>query len=202
MQGDPVTSKLILIGGGARSGKSRFAMGYACDLGERRLFVATAEARDQEMRERIARHRGERGSLFRTVEEPLDLVRALRDSGDAEVVLVDCLTLWLSNRLLFDRDEAVCTDHVHALAQALVHRRCHIVVVSNEVGLGLVPESPLGRSFRDLAGRMHQQLAAVADEIYFAAMGMLLRLRPAPVVALHPSERPASGLPGPAKAPG
>jgi adenosylcobinamide kinase/adenosylcobinamide-phosphate guanylyltransferase len=185
-----MTPKLILVGGGARSGKSRFALGYAEKLGQRRVFIATAEAGDEEMRQRIRRHRDERGERFRTLEAPLDLARALRDAGDAEVVVIDCLTLWLANRLLRDGEESVATEGIRELVGALAHRRCHTVVVSNEVGLGLVPESALGRSFRDLAGSMHQQLAASADEVYLAAMGMVLRLRPDPVTALRAGEIP------------
>jgi adenosylcobinamide kinase/adenosylcobinamide-phosphate guanylyltransferase len=185
-----MTSKLILVGGGARSGKSRFALGYAEKLGQQRVFIATAEAGDEEMHARIRRHRDERGARFRTLEEPLDLPRALRDAGAAEVVVIDCLTLWLANRLLRDGEESAAANGIRALVEALTHRRCHTVVVSNEVGLGLVPESALGRSFRDLAGSMHQQLAASADEVYLAAMGMVLRLRPDPVTALRAGEIP------------
>jgi adenosylcobinamide kinase/adenosylcobinamide-phosphate guanylyltransferase len=185
-----MTAKLVLVGGGARSGKSRFALGYAEKLGQRRVFIATAEAGDEEMRARIRRHRDERGARFQTLEEPLDLPRALRDADGAEVVVVDCLTLWLANRLLRDGDETAVAEGIRAVVEALDHRRCHTVVVSNEVGLGLVPESALGRSFRDLAGSMHQQLAAVADEVYLAAMGMLIRLRPDPMRALRAGELP------------
>jgi adenosylcobinamide kinase/adenosylcobinamide-phosphate guanylyltransferase len=185
-----MTSKLILVGGGARSGKSRFALSYAERLGQRRVFIATAEAHDAEMRERIQRHRDERGGRFQTVEEPFDLPRALQDVGHAEVVVIDCLTLWLANRLLRDGEEAVVTDEIRRLVDTLARRRCHTVVVSNEVGMGLVPENALGRRFRDLAGAMHQRLATIADEVYLAAMGMLIRLQPSPVTAFRAGELP------------
>jgi adenosylcobinamide kinase/adenosylcobinamide-phosphate guanylyltransferase len=182
--------KLILVGGGARSGKSRFAMDYAKALGGSRIFVAPAQATDAEMQDRIQRHREERGTAFRTIEEPLQLCRVLRQVEDADVVLVDCLTLWLSNLLLAGRGADAVETEVAELVRELSLRRHHVVLVSNEVGLGIVPESGLGRIFRDLAGRTHQQLAAEADEVYFAALGLVMRLIPAPVVALRPGQIP------------
>ena len=173
-------SRTILVGGGARSGKSRFALGYARRLGARRAFVATAEGLDEEMRERIARHRQERGDSFATLEAPVELPGALAEL-DAEVVVIDCLTLWLSNLLVAGMAPAAIEERVEALAAVLARRRFHALVVSNEVGLGLVPETPLGRAFRDLAGWAHQRLARAADEIYLAAMGIVLRVHPAPV---------------------
>jgi adenosylcobinamide kinase/adenosylcobinamide-phosphate guanylyltransferase len=171
---------LVLVGGGARSGKSGFALRHARGLGERRVFVATAEALDDEMSERIARHRDERGSAFATVEAPRELVATL-EGIVADVVVIDCLTLWLSNLLVAEVPPAVIDERVEALAQVLARRRFHAVLVSNEVGMGLVPETPLGRAFRDLTGRAHQRLARVADEIFLAAMGIVLRVHPGPV---------------------
>jgi adenosylcobinamide kinase/adenosylcobinamide-phosphate guanylyltransferase len=170
----------ILVGGGARSGKSRFALGYARRLGRRRAFVATAEGLDEEMRARIADHRAERGDAFTTVEAPVELPRALAEL-DAEVVVVDCLTLWLSNLLVAGIPQAAIEERVEALAGVLGRRRFHALVVSNEVGMGVVPETPLGRAFRDVTGRAHQRLAGAADEIYLAAMGLVLRVHPGPV---------------------
>lgn len=177
----PARGRIILIGGGARSGKSAFALARARSLGARRVFVATAEASDGEMRERIARHQAERGPDFETVEAPLDLTGALRSLDGAEVVLVDCLTLWISNLLLAGLSDAEVLAKVSELAQLLAASRFHALLVTNEVGMGLVPESALGRRFRDLAGRVHQRLARVADEVYLAALGLMLRLRPEPV---------------------
>jgi adenosylcobinamide kinase / adenosylcobinamide-phosphate guanylyltransferase len=182
--------KIILVGGGARSGKSRFALSYARALGARRLFVATAEARDAEMGERIARHRDERGDEFTTREEPLHLARLLAEDHAADVILVDCLTLWLSNLLLREHAPSAIEAQVDDLLAAIAPRRQHVILVSNEVGLGIVPESALARSFRDIAGRAHQQIAAVADEVYLAAMGMLVRLVPEPVRAFRPGQLP------------
>jgi adenosylcobinamide kinase/adenosylcobinamide-phosphate guanylyltransferase len=170
--------RTILVGGGARSGKSRFALGYARHLGARRTFVATAQGLDDEMRARIASHRLERGNAFITLEAPVELPGALAEL-ETDVVVVDCLTLWLSNLLLAgvpDLDE-----RVEALTAVLARRRFHALVVSNEVGMGVVPETALGRIFRDLTGRAHQRLARAADEVYLAAMGLVLRLHPAPV---------------------
>jgi adenosylcobinamide kinase / adenosylcobinamide-phosphate guanylyltransferase len=183
-------TKIILVGGGARSGKSRFAMDYARTLGERRLFVATAQAFDAEMGERIARHREERGLAFTTVEEPVQLARVMREATAMDVVLVDCLTLWLSNLLLQGRSPDDIERDVDEVVTALRLRRHHVVLVSNEVGFGIVPENALGRAFRDIAGRTHQRLVAEADEVYLAAMGLLVRLIPAPVKAFRPGELP------------
>ncbi len=174
--------RLIVVGGGVRSGKSAFALELARGLGSRRAFVATARAFDGEMRERIDRHVLERGSEFVTYEEPTELASLLARL-DADVVVVDCLTLWLSNQLLRDPAPPIAAleAEIERLVAALRERRNHVILVTNEVGMGVVPESALGRSFRDLAGRAHQRVCAVADAIYFAAMGCMLRLAPAPV---------------------
>jgi adenosylcobinamide kinase / adenosylcobinamide-phosphate guanylyltransferase len=179
--------RLIVVGGGARSGKSAFALQLALGLGSRRAFVATAQAFDAEMRERIERHVQERGTAFDTYEEPVELARLLGEVS-ADVIVVDCLTLWLSNLLLRDPtpDTRALEAEIERLANALAARRGHVIVVTNEVGMGVVPETPLGRSFRDLAGRTHQRVCAVADEIYFAAVGCMLRLLPAPIELVAP----------------
>lgn len=182
--------RLVLIGGGARSGKSRFALTYAEQLGVRHVFVATAQASDSEMAERIARHQSERHAGWVTVEEPLALPETL-SRVEADVVLVDCLTLWLANLLL--RGDAVVDVEaaVERLVQAATARRGHVVIVTNEVGMGIVPEHALGRIFRDVAGRAHQRLAATADEVYMAMLGLVVRLRPGPLVAFPPDGVPA-----------
>jgi adenosylcobinamide kinase/adenosylcobinamide-phosphate guanylyltransferase len=181
---------LILVGGGARSGKSAFALRYARRLGERRVFIATAQAYDEEMRVRIARHREERGAVFTTVEEPLDLIGALGRAPAGAVVLVDCLTLWLSNLLLADRTEADLLRAIDDLVMVAPARPGVTLLVSNEVGMGLVPETPLGRRFRDMTGIAHQRLAAVAAESYAAVMGVVLRLYPEPVRTFRAGETP------------
>lgn len=175
------TSGLTLIGGGVRSGKSRFALARATTLGPRRCFIATAEAGDDEMRTRIVSHQRERDDRFDTIEEPLDLVSRLETLREYDVIVVDCLTLWLSNRLLHDEAESVVRRHVDALAHELAGAHARVIVVSNEVGMGVVPPSALGRAFRDLSGYAHQHLASIADEVLFAAMGVVLELVPGPV---------------------
>jgi adenosylcobinamide kinase / adenosylcobinamide-phosphate guanylyltransferase len=178
---------IALIGGGVRCGKSAFALALARKLGEQRLFIATAEALDSEMSARIAAHRAERGADFATLEEPLALAEAIEHSS-ADVIIVDCLTLWLSNLLLRECSDAQIEARVTGLAHALQARRAHSVLVSNEVGMGVVPESALGRRFRDCAGRAHQQLAALADHVYFGALGSMLRLRPGPICLQRPED--------------
>jgi adenosylcobinamide kinase/adenosylcobinamide-phosphate guanylyltransferase len=173
----------VLVGGGARSGKSRFALSRALLLGQHGLFVATAEPSDEEMRARIARHREERGSRLRTVEAPVDLPETLDGARGHDVVLVDCLTLWLANLLVRGASAEEALSRVEDLRGALRRRVAPVVLVTNEVGMGLVPETALGRTFRDVAGLAHQRLARDADEIHLCALGMVLRLRPDPVVA-------------------
>jgi adenosylcobinamide kinase / adenosylcobinamide-phosphate guanylyltransferase len=186
----PPAARIALIGGGARSGKSGFALARARRLGQRRVFIATGQPLDGEMSERIAAHVRTRGSDFRTVEEPLDLPEALRAIDDADVVVVDCLTLWLSNLLCRGDSEAHIDARVAALISALERRRFHALVVTNEVGMGVVPESALGRRFRDLVGRAHQRLAAAADEIFLAILGTILRIRPEPLAPVTEDTHP------------
>jgi adenosylcobinamide kinase/adenosylcobinamide-phosphate guanylyltransferase len=179
MQQKPLT---VLIAGGVRSGKSAYALVRARELGARRAFIATAQAFDDDMRERARRHREERADAFVTIEAPHQLVGALCEaSAHADVVVVDCLTLWLSNLLLEGLAQAQIAERVRELCALLPTLSAHVVVVSNEVGMGVVPESALGRAFRDVSGAAHQALSRQADELYFAVMGQLLRLRPGPV---------------------
>lgn len=169
------------MGGGVRSGKSTFALARARSLGTRRAFIATAQAFDDEMRDRIARHRDERGSEFRTIEAPLEVAEAVSTLADIDVVVIDCLTLWLSNLLMRELATEQILARADALVAELARRRFHAIVVTNEVGMGIVPETPLGRAFRDLAGMIHQRVAREADEIDVAILGTVLRLKPAPI---------------------
>lgn len=166
----------VLVGGGARSGKSAFALRRAEALGARRVFVATGQPFDGEMEARIARHRDERGDRYRTVEAPVALPEALAALLDADVVVIDCLTLWLSNLLLADEAEPAITSRIDQLAAELARRRFHAVVVTSEVGMGVIPPTRLGRRFQDLAGTAHQRIARVADEIHLAVLGTILHL--------------------------
>lgn len=182
----PARSKqLVLVGGGARSGKSRFALAHALRLGSRRVLVATAEALDDEMRLRIARHRDDRGDTFRTVEEPRALCRAIERIGDADVVVVDCLTLWLANLLREPAAPERVDEEVETLLGVIVTRPFVTIVVANEVGMGVVPDHPLGRLFRDVAGRANQRFSARAGEVYLAVLGSVLRLVPGPVATVE-----------------
>lgn len=168
-----MTNTLIL--GGARSGKSRRALALAEKTSERRVFLATAEALDDEMAARIARHKAERGEGWETVEAPLDLVEALEAAATPDMVcVVDCLTLWLSNLMHHRRDVERETAR---LSRALDAWPGSIILVSNEVGLGLVPETELGRAFRDAQGRLNQAIAQVCDRVEFVAAGLPLTLK-------------------------
>jgi len=173
----------IFITGGARSGKSRFAEELAHRFGTPLGYLATAHALDDEMAERIAMHRQRRGDAWRTMEEPLHLTQALAGcNGSCKAVLVDCLTLWLSNLLLHyeERHEDAQTlimEDVQRLAATLRGMRTPVIVVSNEVGQGIVPENCLARRFRDIAGQANQIVAAMADEVYMVVSGIPLRLK-------------------------
>jgi adenosylcobinamide kinase / adenosylcobinamide-phosphate guanylyltransferase len=165
---------LTLIGGGSRSGKSRYALQLARKHGPRLVFLATAEPFDKEMEARIAQHRADRGADFTTVEEPIDIATVIRET-EADAIVVDCLTLWLSNIMLsFGRD--VDAD-IETLVEAAKNARAALVLVTNEVGCGIVPETNLGRDFRDRAGILNQRIAAVADEVYWMAFGCPLKLK-------------------------
>jgi len=178
-------SKLVLIGGGARSGKSAYAVQRALALGSRRVFLATAEAFDDEMRTRIAAHVAERAHHFTTVEAPRDLEQALESiqvRAQVDVVVIDCLTLWLSNLLLAQVPAAEIEQRVARLAHVCEVAAFPVLLVTNEVGFGLVPDTALGRQFRDISGRAHQRLARSAGEVLLAALGCMLRIKPSPVV--------------------
>ncbi len=172
--------ELTLILGGAKSGKTSLALSRCGDYPAFRLYLATAEAHDEEMTERIRRHQAERGPDWRTIEEPLDPAGVLRGLGKGEysVVLMDCLTLWLSNLMAgqgLNPDET--TVRVDDLAQAAAQAPCPVFIVSNEVGLGIVPDNKLARNFRDAAGMAHQRLARTASEVFMVTAGLDRRLK-------------------------
>ena len=165
---------IILITGGARSGKSTRAEARARAFPGRPVYVATAEALDAEMRERIARHRARRGNEWLEREIPIELVTALVETDGQGARLVDCLTLWLSNLMHAERDwkkEAIL------LAETLGRQNSPVVLVTNEVGLGIVPDNALARRFRDAAGILNQMVARVADEVEFAVAGLPMRVK-------------------------
>jgi len=165
----PSSSQLTLVLGGARSGKSCYAEGLIARLPPPWVYLATAQAFDGEMRVRILAHRARRAAGWRTVEVPLALPDALRDAEDAPV-LVDCLTLWLSNLMLGDADLAAA----EAALDAALRRAAPTVLVSNEVGLGIVPDNALARRFRDHAGQLHQRIAARAGRVVLMVAGLPL----------------------------
>jgi adenosylcobinamide kinase/adenosylcobinamide-phosphate guanylyltransferase len=171
--------RVALILGGTRSGKSRYALSLAARFPEPRLFVATCEPGDEEMCARIAQHRLERGPRWETRETPLKLAAALTAARDGYgVVLVDCLTMWLTNLMLKEQDNpAGLQQGLDDLLQALAARRRPTILVSNEVGWGIVPENPLAREFRDQAGRLNQRLAQLADLVVLVVAGIPLLLK-------------------------
>lgn len=162
----------VLILGGARSGKSRFAESLA--LGEKH-YIATAQAFDGEMTERIAAHKSRRGAGWVTHEQPLELPQLLAEiDAPGRFILVDCLTLWLSNLMLAERD---WQGPVSELCDVLKACKARVILVSNEVGMGLVPDTPLGRRFRDAQGIANQQVAQAVDQVVFVAAGLPLALK-------------------------
>lgn len=168
---------LRLLVGGARAGKSSLAARFASAAGAPVTLVATAEALDEEMTRRIARHRAGRPEDWRTIEEPLDLGRALRDAGE-DVVIVDCLTLWVSNSMGAGLSDAEIEERARAAAALAADRRSPSFVVTNEVGLGIVPASEAGRRFRDLLGCVNALWANAAEEVLLVVAGRALRLEP------------------------
>lgn len=168
-------ARTILITGGARSGKSALAERLALSLGQAPIYIATAEARDAEMADRIAAHQARRGEGWTTREVPLDLAGALDASDGAGPRLVDCLTLWLSNLMLAERD---CQAAAGELVACLGRQRAPTVLVTNEVGDGIVPTNALARAFRDAAGLLNQQVAAAADTVYLTVAGQPVRIKP------------------------
>jgi adenosylcobinamide kinase/adenosylcobinamide-phosphate guanylyltransferase len=174
----PLAHRTVLVLGGARSGKSRYAQALVEASGFAAVFIATATAGDGDMAARIARHKAERDARWRTVEEPLALAEALRrETAPERAVLVDCLTLWLSNLMLGGHNVDAGID---GAASAIVAAAGPLVVVSNEVGLGIVPESPLGRDFRDAQGRLNQIVAAACEAVVLMSAGLPLVIKPAP----------------------
>ncbi|BDI31710.1 adenosylcobinamide kinase/adenosylcobinamide phosphate guanyltransferase [Capsulimonas corticalis] len=177
-------SNLTLILGGARSGKSRYAQELAALEAQGRpvVYIATAQAGDEEMRERIARHQQDRPAEWRTVEEPLDVAAVLKRETKAGVILLDCLTFFVVNHMLRSGDAATCEAEtwdaeaaeaaVRELAQVAQQAAPTVIVVSNEVGMGLVPETALGRVFRDVAGRANQEMAAAATRVRLLVAGI------------------------------
>lgn len=166
-------SRITMVTGGARSGKSALAEKLVLQAGQPAIYIATAEARDGEMTQRIAQHRDRRGPGWRTVEEPRDLCAALAATDGQGARLVDCLTLWLANVLEDDPG-----SRIEALCNTLCAQASPVVLVTNELGLGIVPDNALARRFRDQHGWMNQAVAAAADQVWMAVSGLPLQLKP------------------------
>ncbi len=177
--------RLTLILGGARSGKSTYAQRLAAERGKEVVYVATAEAGDTEMAERIAAHRAERPAHWQTIEAPRAIGAAIRSgAAQADVILIDCLTLLANNIIVplpesitAQEAEAALNSEVEELLRAYDQSTAEWIIVSNEVGLGLVPPYPLGRVYRDALGRANQRLATVADEVLFMVAGLPLKVK-------------------------
>ena len=169
----------ILVTGGARSGKSDFAIRKCYDFSGKKAFLATAEALDEEMRRRVQSHQKSRGPDWVTIEEPVEISGSLKKAQEAYgVVLLDCITLWVSNLLTrVSLGEETVKERIEELVTLLPSLKCNLLVVTNEVGMGIVPEYPLVRTFRDLAGLANRRVAGVADEAYLMVSGLPLRLK-------------------------
>jgi len=172
-------STKILILGGCRSGKSSHALQLAESMGPRRVFVATCVPHDEEMQRRVDLHRQERGDSWTTREVPVDLAGTIRNTDSStDVMLVDCLTLWLSNLLMENDDEDRIRESIRDLADAVGSAACGMILVSNEVGAGIVPENRLARHYRDLAGWTNQAMAAACNRVIWTVAGIPVTIKP------------------------
>ncbi len=175
-------NKMILVIGGARSGKSSFSEKYALECGMKPFYIATAPCLDDEMRARIALHRAQREHVnWTTIESQVQLVEALQEAVEkgADTILVDCLTLWINNLLYEDSalNERIFSEKFTAILAQIKSIPCPITFVINEVGLGIVPESQIARTFRDISGRCAQMLASASDEVYWMVAGISQRIK-------------------------
>ncbi len=169
---------MIFITGGCRSGKSRYALDYANRHFSKKLFLATCEALDEEMAQRIENHKKVRGSEWRTIEEPVEIVNKIKEDGaGSEVILIDCLTLWLYNLLMKWDNELRIMEETEKLIDSLKKSPTSSILVSNEVGMGIVPADPLTRRYRDLLGAMNQKIAAALDAVIFMVSGIPIFLK-------------------------
>jgi len=175
-----MSNKIIFIIGGARSGKSSFALNEASKIKGQKAYIATAEALDSEMKERIEEHKKNRGDTWDTYEEPIKISTVLSDIKDRySVIVVDCLTLWLSNVMHNNLNtEKEIENLIKILSDlSIVNRQSSIFIVSNEVGMGIVPGNKIARKFRDLAGFLNQKVAEIADEVYLVTAGIPLKIK-------------------------
>lgn len=171
---------ITLVIGGCRSGKSSHALGLANALsGTRKLFIATSVPTDPEMEDRVVKHQQERGNSWITAEEPLEIANIIDErSGSSDVILVDCLTLWTSNLMFNNLEQPAIELRLQGLASSLGRACCPVILVSNEVGAGIVPENALARQFRDMAGFVNQRIATVADRVVWMVAGIPVKVKP------------------------
>jgi adenosylcobinamide kinase/adenosylcobinamide-phosphate guanylyltransferase len=173
-----MNKKIIFITGGARSGKSRFAEELARDFSGPKAYLATAQALDAEMTERIRRHRESRPPDWETLEEPIRVAECIEGHGDFfDLILLDCLTLWISNLMMAGRSEENILGVGDRLIQACRRVNGSVILVGNEVGMGIVPENPQARTFRDLSGLIQQKIALAADEVFFMVSGLPQKIK-------------------------
>ena len=170
---------MIFVTGGARSGKSHFAQNLAHSIKGRKVFIATAEPLDQEMQERIATHRRERPPGWDTVEEPRHLGKTVQEcAATYDILLIDCLTLWISNLLTINSlEEPVIAREVHELVDSFRTERSTVIVVSNELGMGIVPADSMTRLYRDIVGKANQAIASAADQVFLVVSGIPLKIK-------------------------
>ena len=169
---------MIFITGGCRSGKSRYALDYANRHFSKKLFLATSEALDEEMAQRIENHKKVRGPEWQTIEEPVEIVNKIKEYGeDGKVILIDCLTLWLYNLLMRWGDDSKILNETDKLINVIKQNPASFILVSNEVGMGIVPADPLSRRYRDLLGTMNQRIAQALDTVIFMVSGIPLFLK-------------------------
>lgn len=171
--------EITLVIGGCRSGKSSHALSLANTIpGNRKIFIATSVPTDSEMEERVTKHRQERGDLWTTVEEPLEIADTIdRLSKNSDVILVDCLTLWTSNLMFNNLGQSAIELKLQSLALSLDRSHCPVIMVSNEVGTGIVPDNTLARQFRDMAGIVNQQIASVAHGVIWMVAGIPVKIK-------------------------
>ena len=170
--------RMIFITGGCRSGKSRYALDYANRHFSKKLFLATSEALDEEMAQRIENHKKVRGPEWQTIEEPVEIVNKIKEhGGDGKIILIDCLTLWLYNLLMRWGDDSKILNETDKLINVIKQNPASFILVSNEVGLGIVPADPLSRRYRDLLGTMNQRIAEALNTVIFMVSGIPLFLK-------------------------
>jgi len=170
--------RLIFITGGARSGKSSFGLNLAKSIKKRKLFIATCAPEDEEMKKRVTLHRQNRPSSWRTIEEKRELLSILKKETKSDVVIIiDCLTLFISSLLMARQKENAIKNEIERIVKVIKQGKATVIIISNELGLDLVPENKLGRSFRDIAGLCNQIVAASAKEVYFMVSGIPIKIK-------------------------